>query len=41
MGRVTARRRASHLTAETVTTRPETLAVEEPLELRINGAAIT
>jgi FdhD protein len=41
VGRVTARRRASHLTAETVTTRPETLAVEEPLELRINGAAIT
>jgi FdhD protein len=41
VGRVTARRRASHLTAETVTTRPETLAVEEPLELRINSAAIT
>jgi FdhD protein len=41
MGRVTARRRASHLTADTVTTRPETLAVEEPLELRINGTAIT
>lgn len=41
MGRVTARRRASHLTAETVTTRPETLAVEEPLELRLNGSAIT
>jgi FdhD protein len=41
VGRVTARRRASHLTADTVTTRPETLAVEEPLELRINGAAIT
>jgi FdhD protein len=41
VGRVTARRRASHLTADTVTTRPETLAVEEPLELRLNGAAIT
>jgi FdhD protein len=41
VGRVTARRKASHLTAETVTTRPETLAVEEPLELRINGSAIT
>ncbi|MDT5002121.1 MAG: FdhD protein [Mycobacterium sp.] len=41
MGRVTARRRASHLTADTITTRPETLVVEEPLELRINGAAIT
>jgi FdhD protein len=41
MGRVTTRRRASHLTADTVTTRPETLAVEEPLEIRINGSAIT
>ena len=41
MGRVTARRRASHLTAETATVRPETLAVEEPLEIRINGAATT
>lgn len=41
MGRVTARRRASHLTADTITTRPETLVVEEPLELRVNGSAIT
>jgi FdhD protein len=41
VGRVTARRRASHLTADTITTRPETLVVEEPLELRVNGAAIT
>jgi FdhD protein len=41
VGRVTARRRASHLTAHAVTTRPETLAVEEPLELRVNGTAIT
>jgi len=41
MGRVTVRRRASHLTAESTTTRPETLAVEEPLELRIDGTAIT
>ena len=41
MGRVTARRPASHLTADAVTTRPETLAVEEPLELRVNGSAIT
>jgi FdhD protein len=39
MGRVTARRKASHLTADTATTRPETLAVEEPMEIRINGAA--
>jgi FdhD protein len=41
VGRVTARRPASHLTADAVTTRPETLAVEEPLELRVNGTAIT
>ncbi|TPG37271.1 formate dehydrogenase accessory sulfurtransferase FdhD [Mycolicibacterium hodleri] len=41
MGRVTARRRASHLTADTATSRPETLAVEEPMEIRINGTAIT
>ena len=41
MGRVTARRRASHLTADAATTRPETLAVEEPMEIRINGTAIT
>jgi FdhD protein len=41
VGRVTVRRRASHLTAESTTTRPETLAVEEPLELRIDGTPIT
>jgi FdhD protein len=41
MGRVTARRKASHLTADTVSFRPETLAVEEPMEIRINGTAIT
>jgi FdhD protein len=41
MGRVTARRKASHLTADSTSTRPETLAVEEPLEIRINGTAIT
>src|ERR1700709_696545 len=41
MGRVTARRPACHLTADAVTTRPETLAVEEPLELRVNGSAVT
>lgn len=38
---MTARRRASHLAAGTATTRPETLAVEEPMEIRVNGAAIT
>lgn len=41
MGRVTARRKASHLTADTASTRAETLAVEEPLEIRLNGTAIT
>lgn len=41
MGRVTARRKASHLTADGATSRPETLAVEEPMEIRVNGAAIS
>ncbi len=41
MGRVTARRRVRHLTAENVITRPETLVVEEPLEIRVNGAPVT
>ena len=38
---VTARRRAHHLTADGAVTRPETLVVEEPLEIRVNGAAVT
>ena len=45
MGRVTARRRASHLNASaegsSVTQRPETLVVEEPLEIRLNGTPLT
>jgi len=41
VGRVTARRRVTRLTAEKSITRPETLAVEEPLEIRVNGAAVT
>jgi len=41
MGRVTARRRANHLTADGASARPETLAVEEPMEIRVNGAAIS
>ncbi|WP_319456218.1 MULTISPECIES: formate dehydrogenase accessory sulfurtransferase FdhD [unclassified Mycobacterium] len=41
MGRVTARRKASHVTAEGTVSRPETLAVEEPLEIRLNGSALT
>jgi FdhD protein len=38
---VTASRRAQHLTADGAVTRPETLVVEEPLEIRVNGAAVT
>ncbi len=45
MGRVTVRRRVAHLTASddgsVLTPRPETLVVEEPLEIRLNGTALT
>jgi FdhD protein len=41
MGRVTARRRAQHVTADDAVARPETLVVEEPLEIRVNGSPIT
>ena len=41
MGRVTARRRVSHVTPDDAVTRPETLVVEEPLEIRINGKPVT
>lgn len=41
MGNVTARRHAKHLTADRTVTRPETLAVEEPLEIRVNGTPVT
>ena len=41
MGRVTARRRAAHLSGTELTQRPETLVVEEPLEIRLNGSALT
>ncbi|MCZ0729908.1 formate dehydrogenase accessory sulfurtransferase FdhD [Mycolicibacterium iranicum] len=41
MGRVTARRRAHHVTAEDAVARPETLVVEEPLEIRVNGSPTT
>lgn len=41
MRRVTARRRVKHLAAGKASTRPETLVVEEPLEIRVNGAAVT
>ncbi|WP_299563137.1 formate dehydrogenase accessory sulfurtransferase FdhD [uncultured Mycolicibacterium sp.] len=41
MGRVTTRRRAQHLRAGAGVARPETLAVEEPLEIRVNGRPVT
>ena len=45
MGRVTARRRASHLTASeegsASPSGPKTLVVEEPLEIRLNGTPLT
>jgi FdhD protein len=41
MGRVTSRRRASHVFDGTATERPETLVVEEPLEIRVNGTPLT
>jgi FdhD protein len=41
VGRVTARRRVHHVTADDAVARPETLVVEEPLEIRVNGTAVT
>ena len=41
MGRVTACRPARHFSADAAVARPETLAVEEPLEIRVNGRPIT
>ncbi|GJF08951.1 sulfurtransferase FdhD [Mycolicibacterium cyprinidarum] len=41
MGRVTARRRVRHVTAGDAVARPETLVVEEPLEIRVNGTPLT
>src|SRR5215218_9454543 len=41
MGRVTSRRRVQHLTIDDTVARPETLVVEEPLEIRVNGTPIT
>ncbi|MGK2903023.1 MAG: formate dehydrogenase accessory sulfurtransferase FdhD [Mycobacterium sp.] len=40
MGRVTARRRVHHVTAKASVARPETLVVEEPLEIRVNGTPL-
>ncbi|WP_241384154.1 formate dehydrogenase accessory sulfurtransferase FdhD [Rhodococcus sp. CH91] len=41
MGRVTTRRPVLRITADTATRRPDTLAVEEPLEIRVGGEALT
>ncbi len=41
MGRVTARRRVNRITAGQSAERAETLVVEEPLEIRVNGAPVT
>lgn len=41
MGRVTARRRVHHITAADTVARPDTLVVEEPLEIRVNGTPVT
>jgi FdhD protein len=41
MGRVTARRRVHHLSAGEAVDRPDTLVVEEPLEIRVNGRPLT
>ncbi|MDT5173166.1 MAG: FdhD protein [Mycobacterium sp.] len=41
MRHVTERWRVRHLAADQAITRPETLAVEEPLEIRVDGAPVT
>ncbi|MGW6730908.1 formate dehydrogenase accessory sulfurtransferase FdhD [Nocardia sp. NPDC055029] len=41
MSRVTARRATMRIAAEAIVHRPDTLAVEEPLELRIDGRPLT
>lgn len=41
MGRVTTRRPVLRITADRATRRPDTLAVEEPLEIRIGGDSLT
>jgi FdhD protein len=41
MGRVTRRRQVRHVTAAAAVTRPETLVVEEPLEIRVEGQPLT
>lgn len=41
MGRVTVRRPVLKIAAEGTRTRPDTLAAEEPLEIRVNGAPLS
>ena len=41
MGRVTTRRPVLRITADRATRRPDTLAVEEPLEIRVAGESLT
>lgn len=41
MGRVTTRRRVRHVTGGVTAERPETVVVEEPLEIRVNGSPLT
>src|SRR5258708_29978561 len=41
MGRVTARRPVVRISADRRTERPDTLAVEEPLEIRVSGEPLT
>lgn len=41
MGRVTTRRRVNRITAGSTTERADTLVVEEPLEIRIDGSPVT
>ncbi|MFI6096073.1 formate dehydrogenase accessory sulfurtransferase FdhD [Lentzea sp. NPDC051213] len=40
MGRVTSRRRVARVVDDAVTVRPDTLAVEEPLEIRVRGKSL-
>ena len=41
MGRVTSRRRIRRITGQAATERAETLVVEEPLEIRVNGSPLS
>jgi FdhD protein len=41
MGRLTARRKVVRIDGDSTVTRPDTLAVEEPLEIRVDGKPLT